>query len=996
MTENWYIVLQLEFDPDPVHDETAIAERIEEKRKFWSGKANDFNHGAEYRKYSQMLPDIKKDMIGQANIRDELIKDACERTYGPIDKTLKMIKKTEIPEDTVVKIAVKHKVDAEAVKRRAAALGIKIGASKGGGYQALYDRYYKTKPQNADKYNGMNAFLKSFHVTNLYDFLYAGTSVKNPRNLPCDALRRRARDKKAKEFYKNDSVSGSGSKLCGQCEECFKDEAAKQIYDKYLEYNKRKAVLDEVKNSYDLVGELTQEGYSDFIGQLTELFKNRTEAENLLTAFCKVEKIPVLSPGAPSPDSDIKICRCGCINDIGDGRKVCRSCGLGLRIKCPECGTVNDANINVCKCGFPFANIDKAVSLCELASDALDALDFQAAEAHLSDAGKYWPACEKLSELRARLTELKKRVGGIVGDMRRACKEKRYYEAKRQLEGIRKFAPAYSDPLLEEEIRHAVETAETFKKAARSSKDESDIVEAYVKAYEACSDCPGAKEMIFKYPPAAPSNLNVSADRGAKVNVLTWTKSVTSGLIYYSVVRKEGAVPAGIEDGFLVGRVSMCSMNDGCIKPGIQYFYAVFAERAGVFSDALACGEAVCNLFEVSDVKIAVGDGLVQLTWEPPADNACVEIEKTDERGKKTRVVCNSRNRFEDKGLKNDCEYWYKVYLTYTVGSKKMSTPGIRIAGIPTRPPLPVERLVVKPLQGNEFRIEWENPEGGEVVFYRSARKPNLYSGDLVPLPQLEESMDGLVVNKISDNRGTFRLEGEEFVYIVAAAVKSGSAVIGTIARAGGGGPVKIHNAGLVNGKIMIALDLPPNCTGLVVLYRYDRFPDDISDVDTVRKYVPLKQFTYDGGLVIDSNEPQNYYFSIFAEFKRDGESDYSIGADYLFSNVAKKIITYGIHVNKKFFGGGTIDITFECGGGEFVLPDIDIISAQDRAPMFKKTGKLFYQVPGRNASGTVSVSIPLNKGIARETYIKPFLKDEGLSGRYVLKAELGSDYKIS
>ena len=47
MTENWYLVLELDFDPNPVNDEALIEQRIEEKRKFWSSKANDFNRGAE-------------------------------------------------------------------------------------------------------------------------------------------------------------------------------------------------------------------------------------------------------------------------------------------------------------------------------------------------------------------------------------------------------------------------------------------------------------------------------------------------------------------------------------------------------------------------------------------------------------------------------------------------------------------------------------------------------------------------------------------------------------------------------------------------------------------------------------------------------------------------------------------------------------------------------------------------------------------------------------
>lgn len=201
MTENWYIVLELEFDPNPVNDEAVISDRIEEKRKFWSSKANDFNHGAEYRKYSQMLPDIKKDMIGEANIRAELIKDACDRVYGPIDKVLEMIKKTEITQDIIGKVANKFKVDIDIVKRRAELMNIKISDGNDVRYRDIYDKYYNIKPKNSDQYNAMNTFLGSFNVSNLYEFLYSGTSIKSPQNLPCDVLRLRAKEKKTKEFF---------------------------------------------------------------------------------------------------------------------------------------------------------------------------------------------------------------------------------------------------------------------------------------------------------------------------------------------------------------------------------------------------------------------------------------------------------------------------------------------------------------------------------------------------------------------------------------------------------------------------------------------------------------------------------------------------------------------------------------------------------------------------------------------------------------------------
>lgn len=56
-------------------------------------------------------------------------------------------------------------------------------------------------------------------------------------------------------------------------------------------------------------------------------------------------------------------------------------------------------------------------------------------------------------------------------------------------------------------------------------------------------------------------------------------------------------------------------------------------------------------------------------------------------------------------------------------------------------------------------------------------------------------------------------------------------------------------------------------------------------------------------------------------------------------------------------------------------LPAIDVISATDRAPMFKKSGNLFYQIESQEMNGPVQISIPLDKKVPRETYIKPFLR---------------------
>ena len=95
MADNWYVILELEFDP-PVEDEQKIADKIDERAKFWSTHFNDFKMGAQYRAWHQNIPQIKKDMIGAANIRKQLAADACTIVYGPVDKLLKRLAEKEI------------------------------------------------------------------------------------------------------------------------------------------------------------------------------------------------------------------------------------------------------------------------------------------------------------------------------------------------------------------------------------------------------------------------------------------------------------------------------------------------------------------------------------------------------------------------------------------------------------------------------------------------------------------------------------------------------------------------------------------------------------------------------------------------------------------------------------------------------------------------------------------------------------------------------------
>jgi len=1000
MKENWYIILELEFDPNPVEDHGIIEQRIAEKAKFWTSRFNDFKKGAEYRKYHQMLPDIRKTMSDPEE-RKRLIKEACEITYAPIDKLLKMVgRKGEITSDELQKIAERQKIDVAIVERRRAALGIKKGANKEADFQGIYDKYYKNKPQNAVKFDLMKPSLATFGVDNLYDFLFANTPIKNANKLPYDSLRQKATERKKSEFNKTDSISGTGSKLCGECELTFKDDGSKRIYDDYLEYIRRKAILDEARTIANISGELLEEDAKAFIGQLTELSKDRKLAKELLIAFCKIEKILYHPKETVDNTKKLVVCRdCGCTNDVADGRtaKVCQNCGEELYIKCPapNCEMINEATVKVCKCGFKFENLDKALALCNLAEGAMGAVEFAVAEAHLLEAERYWPGSSKVEVLKKQLATLAQRLKPIAELMRIAIAERRYFEAKKHYMNIQKLFPDFKDLDLEKEIQTVIDSAAIAFKQAQNTKVEKDMIDLCVKAYELCKDYPGVRELIP--PPLAPTNLNVTSDEKTKTNYLSWDSSTSVGIVFYIIMRKKDAVPVNINDGELLGSVSACGFNDRKIEPATSYFYAVFAERVGMQSKLLINHSPVVNLFEITNLSITAGDSLLQLEWDTIPVGSVAQIYRKNHMGVDEQLTSITTLSYLDSGLINDTTYDYTVKLAYNVNGRQRITHGVSISGIPTKPPQPIESLKIESRDEAHFTATWSNPDHAIVELYCSTEKPTYQVGEFVSQQSIEKQMRRLALNRLNSTTATFQYKGDELLYIIAVVIKSGSVICGSVARASKDESVKITKIAAVNDKLNIYLDaIPQGVTGFVVLYRFDKFPEDISDVKTVRKYIPLKQYQHYSAIVLDTLESKTYYFSVFAEFLRDGEKDYSNGTDYVFSNALKQNISYSITVSKKLFGEHFIILEFEADHKTFNLPALEIMSAIGNTPMFKASAKPFSSIEAQTVNGSIQVKIPLPKGLQKDTYIKAFLKDDSFALTHQLKLKLKSNYKIS
>lgn len=1005
MTDNWYIILDLEFDP-PIEDEQVIAEKIEERAKFWSVNFNNFKLGAQYRTWHQNIPQMKKDMIGSANIRKQLAEDACVSVYAPVDKLLKTIgRKGSISVEEGDRLAKHQKISIEVVKRRAVKLGIKWDDEESTkDFQSIYDKHYKNKPTNYDQFEQMKQLLSTFNVSNLYEFLFMNTPTKNPRNTPIDKLTEKAHERKLKDFYKNDSISGTGSKLCGHCELVFKDESSKEIYDTYLDFSKRKAILDSVKSNAQILGQMTEELEDESIGLLTQVFKDRKLSEDVLLAFCRVEKIAYNPKGKEKAKAVIKVCRCGFINDVTDGRVVCGSCGLDLNLSCPKCGKENDANIKVCSCGFKFENIDKALVLCDLADQAIRILDFKTANALILDASKYWQNSSVIKSARERLQDFEQRVSNELFKMNHAMKEKRFIEAEKQYKAIKKIFPEYFDSKIEDEIEQAIRSAKTLLTKANSAKDKKEILNFCVQAFEQCSDLPGVRELVPV--PEQVRGLKIEAISKARVNRISWmTDSDLS--VKYVVVRSDKGWIQRVNDGDIIFRGIASIYSDSDFEPGVMYYYNVFSERAGVYSSG-AQGEikSVINFFEVSNISVTAADSSLNIMWDAIPKNATAEIFEVSDSKEGKFLGSTGSDSFLISNLRNEHQYRFRIVLSYIVNGEKKYSNGVLMDGIPTCPPQPIDSLRVKHYQNDTYEAIWYQDSEHDVRLFCSQSKPQLNSGDLVSVSNLERSLKPVQQLPVSSktNQGlrqnmrgaSFVYSGNEHLYIVPVIVKSGSAVVGSWARVSKREAVNIKSVKPVNGKINIYIDTPNSATGFVVLYSHERFVSDISEIKSIRKYIPIKQYQLNSSIILDTLEPKKYFLTVFAEFNVDGEKDYSSGSDFLFDNEPKEIIEYSISTIKIPLGNNVLVLEFETENKAFDLPEIDVMSAIGNTPIFKSSAKLFHTIPAQRVNGKLQVKIPIPKGMPKDTYVKAFLNDDKSQGTSQLRLKLKSNHKIS
>jgi len=269
--DNWFIVLGLDFYPEAEENEEKIKAKIEEKKAEWERRKVRALNKEDFIRYINSYNTIKEEMLGDNNIRKELIEDAI----APVDNALKMGEGSikVFTDDIIKKISRETKRSEKVVRQRI------IENPNFELYdETIYNDYLDIIKKRAD-FEVIEKSLKILNSEDVYSFL-------SSQNLKFENLDNSIINKERKKLTNlHNNISSAKNKLYSQIENMVNNNEEKQKYDKYLKYSEVMKELNYLKiYKNETVGIKT-------VQNITKILGNEKKAINIFIGFCEENNI---------------------------------------------------------------------------------------------------------------------------------------------------------------------------------------------------------------------------------------------------------------------------------------------------------------------------------------------------------------------------------------------------------------------------------------------------------------------------------------------------------------------------------------------------------------------------------------------------------------------------------------------------------------------------------------------------------------------------------
>lgn len=596
---------------------------------------------------------------------------------------------------------------------------------------------------------------------------------------------------------------------------------------------------------------------------------------------------------------------------------ICQTCGAPLFIECPKCHKKVPSSASVCTCGFRIAEIHFFDSYIQAAEIALHEKNFAEAERQLLLASNAYPGHKTLKILEEKIKKEKIVFKEPLDKLDQFILSKKIVEAQKFIQQVKASTPNLNLDKQQKKISEKLEWAKGLMSKAASSAQPGDI---YLDILDEIIDYRPAKDAVMTIRLKKPMNL-AAAISGQEKSVcrLSWQPS-GDRQVDYTVVRQKGRIPNGPKDGtVLAENLKVLNYEDTQVEPGVEYGYAVFAQRYGLYSESIA--RTVIEYAELDEKYLSASseNGECRFRWSLPKNCLGVRILKSKntlsgkEPGSGTSVIveCASSN-FHDSNVDNGAQYGYRLQCVYAKGNQKVYSEGVNLNLTPEVPPDKLSELSIKQNK-TAFTVKWKAIQGNSEVLIRRVTKLKFdqvkrYIGQEMEDKQLDNvfgSNPALGHASVRDGKCTFYLplnSSSPVVVLTSNGSKSRileTYLLTTIEKC----EIDKNNTSIINGRsLKIVLEkIPQNLTKIyyLVAVKTGKEPPWAKESmirDGLMKVVSIENYQKDKMIWIEPVAEDGLYISVIGEYcLSSGDMVYSEVSKLKLNNKPKEQILYSL-----------------------------------------------------------------------------------------------------
>lgn len=699
----------------------------------------------------------------------------------------------------------------------------------------------------------------------------------------------------------------------------------------------------------------------------------------------------------------------------------CAVCDMPLYTTCPDpkCRRKIPAAAGSCSCGFSMTEYRLYASYCRLAKQALRNMDLVQAEYYLQKARTANPFDNGLAELGKRIETERRQYDQPIRELQNLMDTGCYAAAGRKLDQILRMNEKLNLSAQRTMIESKLREAERMMPAPTADKQLQ--ANQCVSVLHIVQDYQPAIELLRTLPPQEPTGLRVNLKTNLirSVAALSWQPAGDVG-VTYTVVRKEGGIPDGRNDGTeLVSDLTDLHYEDGTIQSGMLYGYAVFACRYTAVSAPASCTLETIMDLDKRFLSFDAKNGNCSFRWTLPYNSIGVRILRTKSGtpsavpDDKSRVVCEKAQKgYDDTGLNHNTPYTYRLQCIYKIGGLTRYSTGILTDPIiPEEPPCVLQNIQAD-FKDKIVTVTWDEAQRKtDCIYIRKVREgfDRSLIGTVMPSAELQPLLDTKVLASAysSHRRCHFPIRYGETVRAAVVSESGSNSVISDVIQIAGVFPCELDREQTVAEGNNLKAVMKHVADDLVrIHYILNERGDSpvwgtVEDVESGAScWISRDEYIRNGNRLIIPHIPeQELCFTVIGEYRmQDGTAVLSAPSNMKINNKPKTEIRYRIRWNKGIFGIRKAEepyIEIECK--EKSLPELYLTCLESGGlPWSMKDDdlRILYTFPEMTIEGESAI-LPLKDCESRMpekgTVLRLMLAEEDMQEYYMVPVDINS-----